>query len=42
MNQKELEECTFHPETVSRHGQRRNLDQFLEDQYRHQEEKMIK
>ena len=42
MNQKELEECTFHPETVSRQGQRRNLDQFLEDQQRHLDEKMIK
>ncbi len=39
---KEMEECTFAPVTISRPGERRNFDQFLEDQRRAEEQKQIK
>ena len=39
---KEMEECTFRPATYSRPYEHRNLDQFLSDQNRFLEEKMIK
>jgi len=39
---KEMEECTFQPMTYSRPGQRRNQEQFLEDQRRYEEEKQMK
>lgn len=39
---KEMEECTFKPMTYSRPGQKRNLQEFLEDQRRHEEEKQLK
>ena len=41
---KELEECTFKPNLISKNvgGRRRKLDEFLADQRKHEEEKAIK
>ncbi len=41
---KELEECTFKPKLVTKNtaGRRRNLDQFLSDQRKHEEDKALK
>ena len=37
-----MEECTFAPQTYSRLGQKRTWDQIIEDQKRHEENKMMK
>jgi hypothetical protein len=40
---KELENCTFKPQLITKNaGQRRNLEQFLHDQRKHEEEKALK
>lgn len=40
---KELEECTFKPKMVTKPvARRRNLDEFLEDQRKHEEDKALK
>lgn len=40
---KEMESCTFKPQLVTKHiPQRRNFNQFLEDQKRHEENKALK
>ena len=42
-DQKEVEECTFAPQLFAKpYGQRRNFDQFLEDQRKHEENKALK
>ena len=39
---KEMSECTFKPQTYSRQNYRRNLNEFLEDQKKHEEDKAMK
>ena len=37
-----MEQCTFAPQTYSRPGQKRTWDQIIDDQKRHEENKIMK